>query len=122
MLRSTTLGVLTAALLATSLTGCLIGSNERETLAGKQVSDATFNRIQPGVTTTEWIQGTLGEPSTKSTLSDGTEVWKWSYTKTKASSGTVLFLFGGSSSKTTAGSAYVEAKNGIVTKAWRTDE
>ncbi len=122
MQRSAILGLLAAGLLATSMGGCLIGSNERESFTGKEVSAATFNRIEPGVTTADWVQGTLGEPTSKSTLADGTEILKWSYSKTKASTGTVLFIFGGSSSKTTAGSAYVEIKNGIVTRAWRTDD
>ncbi len=111
-----------AAVVMANLGGCLIGSSNTEASTGKEVSQATFNKIEPGVTTKKWVEATLGEPTSSSTLDDGTEVWKWSYANVKSSRGTVLFLFGGSSTKTTSGSAYVEMKDGLVTRAWRTDD
>ena len=48
-----------------SLGGCLISSNSHESYSGKFVSEPTFNRIEPGVTTRQWIMGTLGEPTQK---------------------------------------------------------
>ena len=121
MLRSSVI-VLSVCLMATAMGGCLIGSSDTETSTGKEISKATFNKIEPGVTTKQWIEATLGEPTGKSTLDDGTDVWKWSYARVKSSSGSVLFLFGGSSTKATSGSAYVEMKDGLVTRAWRTDD
>jgi hypothetical protein len=110
------------ALATLAMGGCLIGSRKVETGTGKEVSAATMSRIEPGVTTRQWVEATLGEPTSKAKLDDGTEVWKWSYSRVEASSGTVLFIFGGSSTKTRAGSAYVEMRDGVVTRAWRTEE
>lgn len=112
---------ITCALLtaAAVLPGCLISSRSSETQSGTYVSEATFNQIQPGVTTQQWVRGTLGEPSLKTPLENGEELWKWSYCKTKQSSGSLLFVFGGSSSSSTMGAAYVQFKDGIVTKSWR---
>lgn len=102
--------------------GCLISSHNSEDFSGKYVSSMTYNQIEPGVTRADWIQATLGEPTSKSTLEDGSELWKWSYVKTKKSSGSLLFVFNGSDRKQTAGSVYAQIKDGVVVKTWRTDE
>jgi hypothetical protein len=102
-----------------TLSGCLISSRSRETQSGTFVSETTFNQIQPGVTTKQWVLGTLGEPSLKTPLENGEELWKWSYCKTRESSGSLLFVFGGSSTSSTMGAAYVQFKDGVVSKSWR---
>ncbi len=114
---------LSCALLAAAaaLPGCLISSRSSETQSGTYVSEATFNQIEPGVTTKQWVLGTLGEPSLKTNLENGEELWKWSYCKTKQSSGSLLFVFGGSSTSSTMGAAYVQFKDGIATKSWRSN-
>jgi hypothetical protein len=104
---------------AAALPGCLISSHSNESFSGTYVSEGTFGHIEPGVTTRQWLLGSLGEPTTRTQLESGQELWKWSFTKTKASSGAILFVFGGSSRSETAGAAYVQMKDGIVTKAWR---
>jgi outer membrane protein assembly factor BamE (lipoprotein component of BamABCDE complex) len=106
---------------AATLPGCLISSHSDESLSGTYVSEPTFNRIEPGVTTRQWVLGSLGEPTLKTKLEDGGELWKWQYSKTKQSSGAVLFLFGGSSKSSTTGAAYVQFKDDVVTRSWRTD-
>jgi hypothetical protein len=107
---------------AAAMPGCLISSHSREDLSGKYVSQATFGRIEPGVTTRKWVEGTLGEPSQRTVCEEGSELWKYSYSKRQSSSGSLLFVFGGSSVKETAGSAYVQMRDGVVEKAWRTEE
>jgi hypothetical protein len=102
--------------------GCLVSSQSNETFTGTQVSESTFGQIQTGATTKQWVLGSLGDPTQKTTLDDGGELWKWSYTKTKSSSGAILFIFGGESKTTTGGAAYVEfGPDGIVRRAWRAD-
>lgn len=114
-----TLGLIGSTL---TLSGCLISSHSNENFSGKYVSTRTFNEVEPGVTTVSWVKGTMGEPTSKTTLEDGSELWKYSYTKTKSSSGSLLFVFGGSSRSSTGGSAYVQIKDGVVVKHWRTDD
>jgi hypothetical protein len=100
--------------------GCLISQHSDERYTGTYVSEPTFSQIQVGSTTKAWVLGTLGEPTSKTTLENGEELWKWQYSKVKESSGAVLFIFGGSSTSTEGGSAYVQMRDGVVTKAWRT--
>lgn len=104
------------------LSGCLVGSHESESYSGTTVSAPTFDQIEPGKTTKAWVLGTLGEPSSKTDIDNGEELWKWSYTKTQKSNGYFLFVFGGSSEKSASGAAYVQIKDGLVTKKWRTDQ
>lgn len=104
-----------------ALPGCLIRSDRREEYTGRYVSQPTFSQIEPGVTTRQWVLGTLGEPDRKTPCEDGSELWKYSYNRRESSSGAVLFVFGGSTVKETGGSAYVQLKDGVVVKAWRTD-
>jgi outer membrane protein assembly factor BamE (lipoprotein component of BamABCDE complex) len=99
--------------------GCLITSNASEHRSGTYVSDTTFNQIQPGKTTEGWIDATLGKPTSVSRLDDGTEIWKYSYTERRDSSGAVFLIFGGSNSTETNHTAFVEIHDGIVRKAWR---
>lgn len=110
-----------AALSIGTLSGCLINSSSNEVFTGTQISNATFSQVEPGVTTRQWVMGTFGEPTTRTTLEDGSEIWKWMYSKVKSSSGSLLFVFGGSSTTSSGGSAYVQMKDGLVTKAWRTE-
>lgn len=101
------------------LAGCLISSSSDEKVKGNYVPQSTFDRIEPGKTTGAWVKATLGEPSSKEKADSGSEVWKYSYTEEKNSSGAIFLIFGGSSSKEQQRAAYVELKDGVVTNKWR---
>lgn len=104
---------------AAGLSGCLITSRSSSSVTGSYVGSDTFQQIEVGRTTGDWLLGALGEPTSRACLDDGAEVWKWSHTTTDESSGSVLFLFGGSSSHTETGATCVELHDGVVTKKWR---
>jgi outer membrane protein assembly factor BamE (lipoprotein component of BamABCDE complex) len=106
-------------LLAVSAGGCLVTSHSDQHRSGNYVSDETLRQIEPGRTTASWVHATLGQPSKVERLDDGTELWKYSYTERKDSSGAVFLIFAGDDSKVTSGTVFVEVKNGIVTKTWR---
>jgi outer membrane protein assembly factor BamE (lipoprotein component of BamABCDE complex) len=117
-MKHLTLGFAFAILI--SLAGCLVTSNSKTTTSGNYVPEQTFERIEPGKTTASWVQATLGEPTCKTKVDASTaEIWKWNYTETKNGSGTVLFLFAGSSKDEKTRAAYIEIKDGVVTKKWR---
>lgn len=104
---------------AVASTGCLASGSSRSTSSGRFIGDDTVSKIEPGVTTREWIRAVLGEPSSAATLSDGrTEVWKWEFSETKASRGAVFLLFRSSTNRTTQRTVYVEFEEGVVRRAW----
>jgi outer membrane protein assembly factor BamE (lipoprotein component of BamABCDE complex) len=100
--------------------GCLVGSSSKETRSGNYVPPATFDQIRPGRTTEGWVLATLGQPSQRTVLEDRTEVWKWSYTEHRSSSGHIFLLFSGSSQREDDRAAFVEIREGVVVKKWRT--
>lgn len=102
-----------------TLCGCLVSGSSHQSRSGNYVADTTFNQIKPGQTTEGWVRATLGPPTSKDTLADGTQIWKYTYTERRESSGAVFLIFGGHDEKETNGTAYVEIKNGVVTNAWR---
>ena len=101
------------------LPGCLVSSTSNQKVTGNYVPQNTFDRIEPGKTTSSWVKATLGEPSSKETTENAAEVWKYSYTEVKEGSGAIFLIFGGSDRKEFQRSAYVEFKDGIVTQKWR---
>lgn len=108
-----------AALACAPLAGCLVSGSSDQQISGSMVSKDVFSQVEPGKTTAKWVQAAFGEPDTRETLDDGTEVWRWAYTQHKQSGGSVLFLVHSSNKSVTKGSTVVEFKDGIVTKAWQ---
>ena len=116
-LRGTlTLAVMTSLL---GLAGCLVSSDSHTSQSGKYVSDRTWRQIDEGETSAAWVEATLGEPSERKRIDDGTEIWRWNYTEHKSSSGHIFLLFDGSSSKERQSAAIIELKDGVVVKKWR---
>lgn len=107
-------GVLSLA----ALSGCLASGSSSTTVSGRYVGPETMRQIEPGVTTREWVQATLGEPTSRATLADGTEIWKWEHRSVSKSSGSVLLIASGSNRHEQVGAAFVEMKNGVVTRSW----
>jgi outer membrane protein assembly factor BamE (lipoprotein component of BamABCDE complex) len=111
------LGLLSLLLLTNS--GCLVASDSKQERIGNYVEESTFGQIEPGKTTEKWVVATIGEPDVKSDLGGGETLWKWSYTEVKKSSGAVFLVFAGSDKKEYTRHAYVQFKDGVVTKKWR---
>ena len=103
------------------LAGCLVMSNKEEKIEGNYVASSTFDQITPGETTSAWVQSTLGAPTEKTSVEgSGGEIWKYKYTERKESQGAIFLIFGGQNVKERPGTAFVEIKDGVVTKKWRT--
>ena len=100
--------------------GCLVTSNAQEQRSGNYIADSTFDQIRPHETTAAWVEATLGKPTSIAKLDDGTEIWKYTYSVRKESSGSVFLIFGGSNANEVDHTAFVQIKDGLVAKAWRT--
>lgn len=98
---------------------CLVSSDTHQSRTGNYVADSTFNQIQPGKTTEDWVRATLGPPTSLTKLGDGSQLWKYSYAERRESSGAVFLIFGGHDEKEQTHTAFVEMKDGRVTNAWR---
>ena len=85
---------------------------------GNYVSPESFAQIEPGKSK-EYVSAVLGEPSKRTVLDDGTEIWSWRYTKKKRSKSHVLLLFSGGSTTESQSAAFVQFEGDVVSKAWR---
>jgi outer membrane protein assembly factor BamE (lipoprotein component of BamABCDE complex) len=105
-------------LLAVGSASCVINTGTHSEASGRYIGEQTFEQVSPGKSK-EFVLAVLGEPSTKTPLSDGTEIWKWVYHQKKKQSGSVLFVFNGDSSTETESQTFVQFKNDVVNQAWR---
>lgn len=101
------------------LSGCLVSGSSNTSMSGKYVGPSTFSQVEPGVTSEEWVLAAFGQPTSRTSLSTGADLLKWEFTRTQRGSGSVFLLYGGSNSRETQGAAFVEVRDGVVTKAWR---
>lgn len=102
-----------------ALGGCLVSSSNNTSITGAYVSPASYDQVEAGTTKMDWVEGAFGAPTSKTTLADGQELWRWTYTKTKDGHGSVLFIFGGSDHTETIGHVNIQCKDGLVLQKWR---
>lgn len=115
--RALLLGAAAAAM--ATLPACIVSSSNKVRSSGRYIGDQTIARIEPNKTDRKWILAVLGEPTSKSALDDGVELWKWEYMRVKTSSGSVLFVAAGNDREETIRNVYVEFKGDIVSQVWR---
>jgi outer membrane protein assembly factor BamE (lipoprotein component of BamABCDE complex) len=103
----------------TLLPGCLVSSSSNTTISGHDVSPKMMAQIEPGKTRKDFVLATLGEPTTKTPLEDGSEVWKYEYRKKSHSSGAVFLLLNHDNYTEKDGAVYIILRDGLVEKTWR---
>ena len=119
-MRSRSLAACTFLTLSTfTLGGCLISSGSSDTVSGTYIGRETLAQMKPGETKEDFVVATLGQPSCKSALSDGSQLWKYNYSRTKRSGASVFVLLSAGSKEQTVATTFVELKDGVVTKAWQ---
>lgn len=105
---------------AASLTGCaIISSDNHVSYTGNYVASDTFSRVKIGESTPAFVEATLGEPTNKADLEDGTSIWRWDYVVRRSGEGSLLLVFDGESSSEKKHSSYVQFENGVAVKKWR---
>ena len=71
------------------LGGCIVNSRSETTQTGNYVSESQLARVTPG-TLPSTVQAMLGEPDTKDSMDDGTEVWRWAYREETTKEGSAV--------------------------------
>lgn len=98
--------------------GCVSGSSKVQS-TGRYIGDQTISRIEPGKTDKAWVLAVLGEPSMKTTLPSGIDLWKWEFSRITTSSGSVFFVVSGKNREETIRTVYVEFQGDLVKQCWR---
>lgn len=119
MTRSSATRLLALGLCAV-LGACVVIDSDRHTrYEGRYVSDQTLAQVRPG-STQEYVLALLGEPTRRNELSDGSSIWRWSFTRKVESSSSLILVFSGDSTTETQQSVYVEFdEQGLVRRSWR---
>ncbi|MBC7834103.1 MAG: hypothetical protein H7Y88_03260 [Phycisphaerales bacterium] len=87
---------------------------------GTYVSEALMEKIQLNDTREDWILAVLGEPTSRATLDDGSEIWRWVY-RPAGSQASLVSLLGQGEEKPTPQpiTSFVRFKGGVVVDKWR---
>ncbi|MBX3375772.1 MAG: hypothetical protein KF678_02060 [Phycisphaeraceae bacterium] len=118
-MRNRVVVVALLAVLASVMSGCLVRSSTRTEYCGRFIGPETIRQIEPGKSKDDFVIALLGPPSSKTQVSDGSEVWKWGYRKVHASRGKVFLLVSANDSTVTQGATYIVMRDGVVEKVWQ---
>jgi len=91
---------------------------------GVYISETLLERVTLNATRADWLLAVFGEPTDRSRLDDGSEIWKWAYVPVRQKSGSIVtFLsFGGSGKdepKIQTATTIVHLRDGLVIDKWR---
>jgi outer membrane protein assembly factor BamE (lipoprotein component of BamABCDE complex) len=114
--RTIELGVILLTCFVAS--GCVVSSDATSHESGKKLKDSTLKQLEPGKTTKEWTISVLGTPSSRNKLDNGTEVFKYEYSKTVDEEFAIFLLWASDSEKTTSQSVCLEFRDNILTRYW----
>lgn len=91
------------------------------TYSGTYVSETLFGHIETGKTRGEWILAVLGDPDARTGLSDGTEIWRWSYqpNREQLAAVTVWSSGGKEEPRVRQSITFLQLRDGIVIDKWR---
>jgi outer membrane protein assembly factor BamE (lipoprotein component of BamABCDE complex) len=113
------LAPLVLGVLAFSSASCAVLSSSSHTeRSGNYIGEETLRQVQPGHSQ-EYVRALFGDPTSRSAVSEGVELWKWTYEQETRSSGSVLLVFSSRRSTESGGAVYVEFTDAQVSKIWR---
>jgi len=112
------LPLLVAVVLPCFLASCIIHARSSSDRSGHYVGEQTLAQIEAG-RSQDYVLGLLGEPTSRTSVEGGIEIWKWAYSESKTSRSGVFLIFSGRTTTSSQGAVYVEFKDSVVVKSWR---
>lgn len=102
------------------ISGCAISHNSHvsNSSSGFSTSNEQLNRVEPGVTTREWVIDNFGEPKREEHLQNGEEVLVYENVKHTCNSFSLFLLFSSHTSENTIETVSFKIKDGIVKSYW----
>jgi outer membrane protein assembly factor BamE (lipoprotein component of BamABCDE complex) len=102
-----------------ALNGCIIyNSDTRYAEQGKPISERTLDEIERGQTSQDWIIATFGEPSSRRSRQNGTEILEYRFSQKRDKNFVVLPLLIVNYEGETLQTVFVEIGDGIVKDYW----
>ena len=110
--------LLTLAALALTLNGCLITVESDTDSVDTVWSDSDVSRLELGSSDEQWVRSSFGEPNSKRSYSDGSEVWKYRNVSERDFELGVFLVFSIDVEEEQVETLSIELREGVVTNYW----
>lgn len=104
------------------LTGCLVTVDSDSRPIHTVWDDGDVSRLEMGKSDKAWVRTSFGEPITKLTYADGTEIWKYRNRSEKEVEVGLFLVFSVDVESERVETLSVEFADGIVSNYWIEDE
>jgi outer membrane protein assembly factor BamE (lipoprotein component of BamABCDE complex) len=101
-----------------TLAGCLLTVDSDGRLLDSTWDEGDVNRLQVGSSDVDWVRSTLGEPSTRLSYADGTEVWKYRNRSEKDTEVGLFLVFSVDVEQERTETLSIEFDQNLVTNYW----
>lgn len=117
-MKSHVAAFISLALIGFFVSGCVVSRSTSIEESGRKIGESTLNQLENQVTTQDWVQAVLGEPTRKAPVSEATEIWVYEYMLKKEKSMGVIVLLSSDDETVESQSVYLEFTDGILTRHW----
>jgi len=105
-------------LLSLTLTACLVSVDSDHRITQAVWDEADVNRMAVGQSDQAWVRTAFGEPSTRLSYADGSEIWKYRNRREKDTEVGLLFIFSVDVEQEQIETLAIEFVDGIVDNYW----
>lgn len=113
MIKKALLLVMTIA-----LTGCLVTVSSDSRSLQTVWDEGDVSRLQLGMSDQDWVRTTFGDPTTRLTYADGSEIWKYRNRSEKDIEVGVFLIFSVDIEEERTETLAIEFTDGLVTNYW----
>lgn len=100
------------------LTGCLVNVNSDGRILSSTWDEGDVSRLQVGRSDAEWVRTTFGEPGTRLSYANGSEVWKYRNRSEKDTEVGIFLIFSVDVEQERVDTLSIEFTDGVVSNYW----
>jgi hypothetical protein len=104
--------------IAISLSACLVTVDSDSRITQNTWNEGDLNNVKMGVTDTQWVRTSFGEPASRVTYADGKEVWKYRNRSEKDTEVGLFLVLSVDVEEERVETLSIEFINGVVSNFW----
>ena len=104
--------------LGVALNGCLLTVDSDGRLLDSSWDEGDVNRLEVGSTDTDWVRTTFGDPTSRLSYADGTEIWKYRNRSEKDTEVGLFLVFSVDVEQERIETLSIEFDQGVVSNYW----
>ena len=101
-----------------TLTGCLVTVDSDSRPIQTVWNEGDVSRLQMGISNQDWVQTSFGNPVTKLSYADGSEIWKYRNRSEKDTEVGLFLIFSVDVEEERTETLSIEFTDGVVTNYW----